>query len=265
MTQPNRTTFVSFLLDETGSMESIKDDTIGGFNAYVDELRDSGNDIVFSLVTFNSSKTQKRYVAEPVSGIRPLTASDYRPAAMTPLIDACVKTIKATAEAVAKRGDDPRVVIAIQTDGLENVSVEYNSADLALLVKEKEALGWQFNFLAAGLDAFDVARQAGLHLDSRHVIAYDRARSREVFAASARNHKEFAATGDVAHLRFKDAQRDRVGDRYSRRDPEPREAPDAQKGATGTGPAAGPAAVKGAKPNSKSGRKADSSVDDFSL
>ena len=37
MTQSsNRTTFVSFLLDETGSMESIKDDTIGGFNAFLE-------------------------------------------------------------------------------------------------------------------------------------------------------------------------------------------------------------------------------------
>ena len=29
------TKFVSFLLDETGSMHDVIDDTIGGFNAYV--------------------------------------------------------------------------------------------------------------------------------------------------------------------------------------------------------------------------------------
>ena len=236
-----KTTFVSFLLDETGSMESIKDDTIGGFNAYVDELRKSDGDIAFSLVTFNSSKTRKHYVAEPIGKVRPLTERDYRPNAMTPLIDACVKTIKATAEAVAKRSDEPAVVIAIQTDGQENVSVEYSSADLALLVKEKEAAGWQFTFLGAGLDAFDVARQAGLHLDAGQVIAYDRARSREVFAASALNIAEFAATGNAASLRFSNAQRDRVGDRYSRRDPDP------------------------GKSTDKRGRKVDSSVDDFAL
>ena len=34
-TKPAATTLVTFLLDRTGSMESIKDDTIGAFNAYL--------------------------------------------------------------------------------------------------------------------------------------------------------------------------------------------------------------------------------------
>jgi hypothetical protein len=236
------TTFVSFLLDETGSMESIKDDTIGGLNAYVEKLQESDGDILFSLVSFNSSQTLKRYVAEPIQGIRPLTAGDYQPSAMTPLIDASVKIIKATAEAVAKRKDDPAVVIVLQTDGAENVSVEYTAADLALLVKEKEQAGWQFVFLGAGLDAFAAARQAGLHIDAANVVAYGRAMSREVFAATANNVAEFAATGDVMALSFSDEQRDRVGDHYTRRRPDPK-----------------------AKPALRVAPKTPSSVDDFAL
>lgn len=216
MTDP-KTTFVSFLLDETGSMEPIKDDTIGGFNAHLGKLKESSNEIVFSLVSFNSSKTRKRYVAEPIQSIRPLDASDYRPAAMTPLIDAAVKIIHATDEAVAKRTDDPNVVIVIQTDGEENVSVEYTSADLATLVKEKENAGWQFVFLGAGLDAFAAARQAGLHLDAARVVSYGRAQSREVFDAVGMNLVAFAATGVVDQLAFSDEQRDQVGDVYTPR------------------------------------------------
>ena len=56
------TTVVSFLLDETGSMQAIKDDTVGGFNAYVETLKKAGADIVFSLVSFNSHETRPRYV-----------------------------------------------------------------------------------------------------------------------------------------------------------------------------------------------------------
>ena len=212
-----KATFVSFLLDETGSMESIKDDTVGGFNAYVEKLQQSGGDILFSLVSFNSSRTQKRYVAEPIARVRPLASGDYQPGAMTPLIDASVKIIKATAEAVAARKDDPAVVIVLQTDGQENVSVEYTTADLALLVKEKEQAGWQFVFLGAGLDAFAAAREAGLHLDAANVVAYDRAQSRQVFAATAANVAAYAASGNVAELCFSDLQRDQVGDNYTRR------------------------------------------------
>jgi hypothetical protein len=212
-----KTTFVSFLLDETGSMEPIKSDTIGGFNAHLDKLKQSRSEIVFSLVSFNSSNTRKRYVAEPIHSIPPLDASDYQPAAMTPLIDAAVKIIKATAEAVAQRSDDPNVVIVMQTDGEENVSVEYTSADLATLVKEKEKAGWQFVFLGAGLDAFAAARQAGLHLDAARVVSYERARSREVFDALGENLVAFAATSGADRLTFSDQQRDRVGDTYAPR------------------------------------------------
>jgi hypothetical protein len=45
----DKTTFVSFLLDETGSIQSIWDDTVGGFNEYLHTLRESGEDIIFSL------------------------------------------------------------------------------------------------------------------------------------------------------------------------------------------------------------------------
>ena len=34
-TEADQRTLVTFLLDETGSMQSIKDDTIGGFNSYL--------------------------------------------------------------------------------------------------------------------------------------------------------------------------------------------------------------------------------------
>ena len=107
------TTVVSFLLDETGSMQAIKGDTVGGFNAYVETLQKAGADIVFSLVSFNSHETRPRYVAAPIDTIEPLTDDTYRPRALTPLIDAAVTIINATDDAVTKRDDDPNVVIVV--------------------------------------------------------------------------------------------------------------------------------------------------------
>jgi len=211
----DKTTFVSFLLDETGSMHSIADDTIGGFNAYVEALQKNDADILFSLVSFNSSVTRRRYVAEPIRTISPLTEDDYDPRMSTPLIDAAVKIIKATDEAVQRRGDDPNVVIVMQTDGQENVSVEYTTADLAALIKEKEAAGWQFVFLGAGLDAFAAARAAGIAIDARNVVSYARRSSREVFAATADNIGEYAESGDSLSLSYSPLQRAKVGDQYT--------------------------------------------------
>ena len=76
MTQANTRTLVTFLLDRTGSMEAIRDDTIGGFNAYLDGLKGNGEaEIDFTLVQFDSiaiasacaGRTLETALAEPVS------------------------------------------------------------------------------------------------------------------------------------------------------------------------------------------------------
>ncbi len=54
------------------------------------------------------------------------------------------------------------MVICIQTDGLENASTEHTWAELNLLIKEKAKLGWQFNFMGAGIDAYEQGRQMGI-------------------------------------------------------------------------------------------------------
>ena len=242
----NKPLFVSFLLDETGSMQSIKDDTIGGFNAYLKELQQGDGETLFSLVSFNSSRTAKRYVAEPIKAVKPLTEEDYRPNAMTPLIDAAVKIIKATDEAVESRTGDADVVVVMQTDGQENVSVEYTSADLALLVKEKEAAGWQFVFLGAGMDAFEAARDAGLDLAAERVMSYGRDRSEKAFEVMAGKMRYYQQFRSSSALDFTDEEREDVGDVFGpgRMDP-------------GT-----------ARKKEREGRSKDrgrSSVDDFSL
>ncbi len=214
-TSENTTKYVSFLLDETGSMHSIKEDTVGGFNEYVDTLKEDGDDIAFSLVSFNSNGAKSRYVAEPIDAVRPLTNENYRPDAMTPLIDASVKIIKATAKAVKKRKDDPLVLVVIQTDGYENCSRKHTAADLAALVREKTEAGWEFVFLGAGLDAFDAAQRAGVRIDRKKTIQYDRDYSRAVFRETAANSREFLKSADRDWLDYSDEQRSKVRDKQA--------------------------------------------------
>ena len=214
-TSENTTKYVSFLLDETGSMHSIIEDTVGGFNEYVDTLKEDGDDIAFSLVSFNSNGAKSRYVAEPIDAVRPLTNENYRPDAMTPLIDASVKIIKATAKAIKKRKDDPLVLVVIQTDGYENCSRKHTAADLAALVREKTEAGWEFVFLGAGLDAFDAAQRAGVRIDRKKTIQYDRDYSRAVFRETAANSREFLKSADRDWLDYSDEQRSKVRDKQA--------------------------------------------------
>lgn len=183
-----KVTFVTLVLDETGSMYDIKDDVIGGYNAYVKTLRESGEDYLFTLIKFDSNHHDVVHRGVKISEVPDLTNETYRPGACTPLIDVCVKAIKATEEKVAElehtgivlpADTDPKdmtydalkvqVALVIQTDGLENASTEYKNEDLVRLIKEKTEAGWLILFLGAGIDAFSQA--TAISIDPKYTLS----------------------------------------------------------------------------------------------
>ena len=112
-------TIVSFLLDRTGSMEGIKDETISGFNGYLDALeREAGDLVAFTLLQFDSHSIDTLYTGAKLSEVARLTSETYQPRARTPLIDACVKTIKVTEETIARRRDKSRAGIEVIRSGV---------------------------------------------------------------------------------------------------------------------------------------------------
>jgi hypothetical protein len=214
---PNRSarTLVTFLLDRTGSMESIRDDTIGGFNAYLDGLKGDGTaKIEFTLVQFDSMSIDKIWVAVPIAEVKKLTRDTYQPRASTPLIDAAFKTIAAVEASLVSEPAE-RVVICIQTDGHENASTEHDWNELNALVKEKAAKGWQFNFMGVGIDAYDQGARMGIAPAA--TMAYDHRSAeatRAAFSASAENAREYAL-GRAARTVFCEAQKRSAGDRFA--------------------------------------------------
>jgi hypothetical protein len=213
-TKPAPTTLVTFLLDRTGSMESIKDDTIGAFNAYLSTLKKDPAGIEFSFLQFDSIAIDKVCVNRPVAEVAPLTDETFQPRASTPLIDAAYATIEAVGEAIGKRGIDPQVVICIQTDGQENASTAHTWDELNLLIKEKSKLGWQFNFMGAGIDAYQQARRMGIA--DAATVSYDKTSARasmRAFQASAENTIRFAKM-EAMDMSFSARQKEEAGDAY---------------------------------------------------
>lgn len=212
MPQPSTRTLVTFLLDRTGSMEAIRDDTIGGFNAYLDGLKGNGEaDIDFTLIQFDSVSIDKICVAVPVAEVAKLTRDTYQPRASTPLIDAAVKTINAV-EASLLHDPAARIVICIQTDGQENSSTEHDWAELNALIKEKSAKGWQFNFMGVGIDAYDQGARMGI--SPAATMAYDH-RDRQAtvaaFSASGENARRYACA-EIADTDYTPRQKAEAGD-----------------------------------------------------
>jgi len=204
-------TLVTFLLDETGSMESIKDDTIGGFNSYLSALKGSGELIDFTLIKFDSRRIEKVCVAIPVSDVAELDTKSYQPGASTPLIDAAYKTIKAVERSL--NGKSPKVIVCIQTDGHENASTEHSWEELNALIKEKSAAGWQFNFLGTGIDAYDTGAKMGVA--AMHTMSTGRSAKhvRASYVAAAESALNYAS-GRASSTEFSLAARASSGDQF---------------------------------------------------
>lgn len=206
-------TLVAFLLDRSGSMMSIRDDTIGAFNAYLDGLQRGGEPIIFSFLQFDSVSVDTLCKNLPVKDVAPLTIETFEPRASTPLIDAAYKTIKAVEEAAEKR-QGCKVVVCIQTDGQENCSTSHTWAELNQLIKEKSAAGWQFNFMGAGIDAY--AQGARMGISAKNTMSYDSASpeaTKAAFSAGAASTMRFAS-GAAASTAYLASERSAAGDRF---------------------------------------------------
>lgn len=212
-----RRTLVTLLLDRSGSMQGLKSDTIGAINAYREELRRSGEDIRYSQVHFDSPaggmELERICVAEPIAQVPDMTESDYHPRGSTPLIDAACATIRAVADSLSDpdRAVRTKVVIAFQTDGQENASVENSWADLKALISEKEKAGWQFVFMGAGIDAYAQGERMGIARAKTVSYGTDRRSTEAAFAATARNTASFAA-GSMASVAYSEVQKREAGD-----------------------------------------------------
>lgn len=109
------TTLVAFLLDRTGSMETVKKETIGGFNGYLDELakKPEAKSVLFHMTQFDSQSIDRVHDCVPLNRVARLTDETFQPRAWTPLYDAIGKTIREIEDKAKGR----KVLFVTLTDG----------------------------------------------------------------------------------------------------------------------------------------------------
>ena len=141
-----------FLLDCSGSMESCWDDTIGGFNSFVNDQKQFGGTL--TLIQFDH-EYNLIYENKPIEDVEPLTRETFKPRGSTALLDAIGRAIKEIHTKTI-----PTYVIL--TDGYENASNKYTKAHIKDLIGERQKDGWQFVYLGANQDAFAEAGSIGI-------------------------------------------------------------------------------------------------------
>jgi hypothetical protein len=157
--QSGKTTVVHLLLDTSGSMESVRNATISGYNEYIHSLKEDGGKYKVSLTLFDSDhegklRLEKRYESLFVDDVPDLTRETYKPNGGTPLHDAFCMTLKDM-----KDREDEKYLFVVLTDGEENASREYSAKDMKNLKKKFEAKdNWTFIYLGANQDSFATAK-----------------------------------------------------------------------------------------------------------
>ena len=157
-----------FILDKSGSMSGLEEDTIGGFNSMIDRQKQAEGEALVSTVLFsNSSEVIHDRVA--LEKVEPLTRREYFVCGCTALIDAIGGAIHhiGNVHKYAREEDRPEhTIFVITTDGMENASRQYSSEQVKMMVeRQKEKYGWEFLFLGANIDAVRMAGHFGISAD----------------------------------------------------------------------------------------------------
>lgn len=150
--------FNLIILDESGSMYSIKKEAIDSVNETVQTIRSAekkneDQEHFVSLVTFNDD-VKMVYDCVPSAEVRELTSETYRPDCCTALYDAMGMSLNVLRSKVAEAD---RVLVTVVTDGYENASREYSGGAIKALVDELKGKGWVFAYIGADHDVEQVA------------------------------------------------------------------------------------------------------------
>jgi uncharacterized protein YegL len=168
-------TLIAIVLDRSGSMMSVREEVIGGFNKLIEDNKKEPGECLVTLAQFDDDY-ELIYNAIPLGDVAPLTEETYVPRAMTRLYDALGKTIDEVGIRLAAMEDDKRpsrVLMIVLTDGAENSSREYTGDRVREMIEhQRTKYQWEFAFhgcderalqqaVALGYAVQNVKRNAG--------------------------------------------------------------------------------------------------------
>lgn len=170
-----------FIMDRSGSMSSLEEDTIGGFNSMIRKQKEG--EVLVSTVLFDTD-FETIHDRVPIEKVGKMTEEEYYTRGATALLDAVGMTIgdiraRQKKQPAAKRPE--KTIFVIITDGYENSSTLYDYRDIKDLVQRQTNLGWEFLFLGANIDAFAEGAKLGIRRERSCKIAENRVGTRMAY------------------------------------------------------------------------------------
>lgn len=155
-----------FVLDKSGSMAGLENDTVGGFNTLLQKQKVLDGEANVTTVLFNTTDTML-YFRKNIQFVTEMTTEDFVVGGGTALLDSFGNMIDLIGKALSdtKEEDRPsKVIFVIMTDGEENSSQKYSVSQIKQMVeRQRQQYSWEFVFLGANIDAISTAESYGMN------------------------------------------------------------------------------------------------------
>lgn len=159
-------THLCIILDASGSMESIRSETIKNFNAFLETQKKESGITIVDLFQFNDN-TERVVTKANLAQYHSNLHKKYQCDGCTALYDAIcigVDTLGKEFSAMQESERPANVMVAIITDGYENASRRFSQRDAFDRIKlQRDVYSWEFVFLAANQDSFLAGEQIGMN------------------------------------------------------------------------------------------------------
>ncbi|MBX7225458.1 MAG: VWA domain-containing protein [Chitinophagales bacterium] len=203
------------ILDESGSMETIKTTIIQGFNELVQTIQGIEKQFpeqehFISFVSFNGLGQKLLHFIDPASKLKQIDDKIYKPDASTPLFDAMGFSINKLKQSLQGQ-TDYNVLVTILTDGEENASKEFSGNDIKKLVEELKQNRWTFTYIGTDHDVEKIA--LSLSINNTMIFAKSEAGIKNMFmkeqSARAKYSQKIRSKEDTTSNYFDDTEDDK--------------------------------------------------------
>ena len=178
-------TEIVYILDRSGSMGGLEEDTIGGFNAMMEKQKKTGEKALVSTVLFDDA-CEVLHDRVPLDKVEKMTDKQYYVRGCTALLDAVGGAIHhiGNVHKYAREEDVPaKTIFVITTDGMENASRNYSYEKIQKMVKKQQKkYGWEFIFIGANIDSYAEAQRLGVRKERAVNYVHDSVGTAKVYA-----------------------------------------------------------------------------------
>ncbi len=172
--------YIDFVLDETGSMNRVKLQTVAGFNEFLAEQQAQEGDCRLTLSKFENGSIRCPIESLAIGLVPQMTTTTFQPGGGTNLFDAVGDRIEALEDRLASWTVKPNVFFVVMTDGGDTMSRYFNAEMISQMVARKRREGWTFSYLGADpCEAVQIGRDMGF--EEREITTFEATNIQNVF------------------------------------------------------------------------------------